>query len=97
MKVVWSPLAIQRVLESAEYIALDKPGAAGRWADSVFRAVGRLEDHPESGRIVPEIGRAEVRELIHGAYRIVYRIEEDRVLILTVRGSRQRFDPSEAQ
>ena len=84
-------------MESAEYIALDKPGAAGRWADSVFRTAGRLKAHPESGRIVPEIGRAEVRELIQGAYRIIYRVEDERVLILTVRGSRQRFDPSEVE
>jgi toxin ParE1/3/4 len=97
VKVVWSPLAVQRVLEIAEYIALDKPGAADRWADSTFEVVGRLESHPESGRVVPEMGRPEVREVIHGAYRIIYRVEVERVLVLTVRGSRQRFDPSEAE
>lgn len=97
MRVAWSPLAIRRVQEIAEHIALDKPGAAVRWADSVFRAVGRLEDHPESGRVVPEMNRSEVREIIHGAYRVIYRVEEETVLVLTVRGSRQRFDPSEAE
>jgi plasmid stabilization system protein ParE len=85
------------VLEIAEYIALDKPGAADRWADSTFQVAGRLESHPKSGRIVPEMGRSEVREIIHGAYRIIYRIETERVLVLTIRASRQRFDSSEAE
>jgi plasmid stabilization system protein ParE len=95
VKVIWSPLAIQRVLETSDFIALDKPDAAIRWAESVFRAVERLELHPESGRIVPELGRAEVREIVHGSYRVIYRVGDDRVLILTVRGSRQQFDPAE--
>lgn len=97
MKVLWSPLAIQRVLEIAEHIALDKPEAAERWADSTFEVAKRLERHPESGRVVPELGRADLREIIHGSYRIIHRVEEDRVLILSVRSARQRFDPKETE
>lgn len=76
MKVAWSPLAIQRVTEIARFIALDKPGAARHWADSIFDAAGRLEVHPESGRIVPELGRPEIREVTPGGDRIIYRIED---------------------
>jgi toxin ParE1/3/4 len=95
VKVTWSPLAIQRVLEAADFIALDKPDAAQRWAESTFNAAARLSSLPESGRIVPEIGRPEVRELVHGSYRIIYRIADDRVLILTVRHASRRLDPTE--
>jgi toxin ParE1/3/4 len=41
MKVVWSPLALQRVREHAEYIARDRPQAAEQWVDGIFAAVGR--------------------------------------------------------
>lgn len=95
MRITWSPLAIQRVSEAAEYIARDKPGAAERWAESTFEAVERLADLPRIGRVVPELRRPEVRELIHGAFRIIYRIQEDEVLILTVRRSSRLLDPEE--
>lgn len=41
--------------EIAEYIALDKPSAAEKWVDDIFNSVKRLEQFPESGRIIPEI------------------------------------------
>jgi plasmid stabilization system protein ParE len=47
--------------------------------------------------VVPELGRQEVREIVHGAFRIIYRIEPERVLILTVRRAAQLLDPAEAQ
>lgn len=85
MKVVWSPLAVDRVSEIAEYIALDNPIAAESWVDSVFDAVKRLEKFPNSGRIIPEIQLKEFRELILGNYRIIHRVEDKQVSILTVR------------
>jgi plasmid stabilization system protein ParE len=88
-------LAIQRVIEAAEFIARDKPGAARRWAESTFEVTARLADFPMIGRIVPEIGRPEVREIIHGAFRVIYRIGSDEVLILTVRRASRLLDPSE--
>ena len=89
MRVVWSPLALDRVTEIARYIAQDRPLAAEKWVRTVFSKAGQLEDSPRLGRIVPEIGNEDFRELIHANYRIIYRIEESRVAILTVRHGRQ--------
>lgn len=44
---------------------------------------------PKSGRVVPEIGDEQFRELIYGNYRILYRIEKKQVSILTVRHGKQ--------
>ena len=96
MKIIWSPLAIQRAYEAAAYIAGDKPVAALNWLDGLFAKTDRLEQFPESGRIVPEIGLPEYREIVYRrAYRIVYRIERGQASILTVRNFAQRLDPSE--
>lgn len=95
MKVEWSPLAITRVREEAEFIALDKPGAARAWAGSIFAAAEQLAEFPRSGRMVPEIRREDLREILQGGYRIVYRITGDTVSILTVRHSRRLLDRSE--
>lgn len=96
MKIVWSPLAIERAYDAAAYIARDKPEAALRWLDGLFAATDRLEHFPESGRVVPEINRSEFRELIYRrAYRVIYRIEKRQVSILTVRNCAQEFDRGE--
>ncbi len=97
MRVVWSPRAIRRVVEAADFIALDKPDAAHRWAAATFVAVERLAELPHSGRIVPELRRREIREVIHGSHRIIYRVGEEEVFILTVRHGAQRFDPAEIE
>ena len=89
MKIIWSPLAIDRTSEIAEYIALDKPAAADNWINTLFSKVGQLMLSPKSGRVVPEIGDEQFRELIYSNYRILYRIEKKQVSILTVRHGRQ--------
>lgn len=95
---MWSPLALERVDDAAEYIGRERPEAARRWVLSLFRVVERLESFPESGRTVPEIpDRPDLREVIHGEYRIVYRVESEQVSILTVRHARRLLDPAEME
>ncbi len=89
MKINWSPLAIDRASEIAEYIAQDKPAAAEKWISTVFSKVEQLKSSPEIGRIVPEIRNDQFRELIYGNYRIVYRIEKEQISILTIRHGKQ--------
>lgn len=89
MKIIWSPLAVERVSEIAAYIAEDNPAAAEKWVDEVFMKVGSLQDFPQSGRIVPETNNKAIRELIYGNYRLIYRLEEKRISVLTVRHGKQ--------
>lgn len=88
MKVEWSPLALQRVGDIVQYIAQDDPDAAARWATELFDTVERLSDFPQSGRIVPEVGIHRIREVIFGAYRVIYSVR-GKVEILTVRHGSQ--------
>ena len=89
MKILWSPLAIERVSEIAVYIARDNPDAAENWVNTIFKKVEDLESFPESGRIVPETENKTIRELIYGNYRLIYRLEEKRISVLTVRHGKQ--------
>ncbi|MCF6249917.1 MAG: type II toxin-antitoxin system RelE/ParE family toxin [Methylococcaceae bacterium] len=89
MKIIWSPLAVDRVAEIAEYIAQDSPNSAEKWVESIFQVVERLEKFPKSGRVVPEIKQDGFREIIYGNYRIIYRLQTEIVSILTVRHGRQ--------
>lgn len=85
----WSPLAIDRLSEVAKYIALDNPVAAERWVNKVFAQVEQLSDFPERGRMVPEVGDKSIREIISGNYRIIYRLRNREVSILTLRHVKQ--------
>jgi len=89
MKIIWSPLAIERATEIAEYISLDNVTASQNWIDSIFEKVKILETSSEIGRIVPEIERNEIREILYGNYRIIYRIEKYSISILTIRHGKQ--------
>ena len=94
MKVEWSPLALDRVSDIARFIARDNPAAAERWSNELFDAVERLAEFPESGRIAPEVGVQRIRELIFGAYRVIYSVR-GKVEILTVRRGSQMLDKRE--
>ena len=95
MKIVWSPLAIERAYEEAQFIAEDKPEAALRWLDKLFESTDRLEMFPESGSIVPEIALPEYRQVIYRSHRVIYRLEKNQVSILTVRSSSQQLRVAE--
>jgi len=95
VKIIWSPLAIDRASEIAEYIARDKPSAAEKWVNTIFSKVEQLRSSPEIGRIVPEIRNEQFRELIYGNYHIIYRVEKKQISILTIRHGRQILPISE--
>jgi toxin ParE1/3/4 len=95
VRVRWSPLALERVVEIGEHIASDRPLAAADWVDSILASVDRLTHFPLSGRAVPESKRLDLREIIHGRFRVIYRVRPDEVLILTVRHSRQELYPDD--
>lgn len=76
VQLTWSPAARLDLHDICAYIAEDDPAAAGEFVRSVFQAVERLSDVPQSGRIVPEFGDPRIREVIRRPCRIVYRINQ---------------------
>jgi plasmid stabilization system protein ParE len=89
MRVVWTDRAKARLCQIHAYIAQDQPLNAERVVDRLTRRVGQLAAHPQSGRIVEQYQRDDLRELIEAPYRIIYLILSDRIDIVTVRDSRR--------
>ena len=74
----------------AWYADQQVPEVGERLLREVVVHVERLADFPESGGVVPEFGLVELREIIHPPFRIVYRIDAERVRVVRVwRGERQ--------
>ncbi|MBT4089973.1 MAG: type II toxin-antitoxin system RelE/ParE family toxin [Calditrichaeota bacterium] len=89
MKIIWSPLAQHKLTDIADYIAQDKPGAALKWVETVLDQVENLSSFPNSGRAVPELDNEQYKELIIGNYRVIYKITEKQIQILTIRNFKQ--------
>lgn len=84
MRVDWSEQALSDVEEIYGFIARDARVFAELFMDRIVGSVEQLADFPESGRVVPEFSRPDLRELIRGSYRIVYHVGRDVVSIVTV-------------
>ena len=95
MRIVWSPLAIERAAAEAAFISADKPEAARNWLNGLFAAVDRLAAFPLSGKAVPEISLAGYRQLTYKSHRVVYQVRGDIVAIVTVRRFKQQLPPSD--
>ena len=89
MKIFWTDKAIERIGEIAQYIAQDSQMAAERWAEKIIHKVESLSEFPKSGRKVPELNKKEYRELVFGNYRIIYKMSDETMYVLTVRHFKQ--------
>ncbi len=89
MKIIWTELAVSRLENVVDFISIDNPDAAEKFAIKIFTKVEKLVEQPEMGRKIKELNRKDVREILEGNYRIIYRIEERQISILTVRHGKQ--------
>ncbi len=83
-RVIWTRQAVEDVEAIRSYVARDSERYATLLVERLVAAVERAGHFPESGRIVPEVGDAALREIVHGNYRIVYRLTREAVEIVTV-------------
>jgi len=89
--LIWSARARRELGEIGEYIARDKPEAANRWVETLMAAAEQAAALPRIGRIVPEYGRDDLREVIKRGYRVVYLVTDEQVEIVTVREGHRRM------
>ncbi|MBX3175593.1 MAG: type II toxin-antitoxin system RelE/ParE family toxin [Gemmatimonadaceae bacterium] len=87
--MTWSPLAERQAEEAYEYIARDRPDAARKWLTELIDRVDGLHRFPRRGRVIPEIGRPDYRQILHHPYRVIYVVREGRVEVLAVRHLRR--------
>ncbi len=90
MAVGWSQRARADLGAIFTHIAADNRGAAERWIGRILEHADLAAEAPLLGRVVPELGQADIRETYVRSYRIVYRTDGQDLWVLTVfEGSRQ--------
>jgi addiction module RelE/StbE family toxin len=94
-EVIWSNVAENDLKNIIEYIAADSPSSALRIFENIKQTASNLYIFPERGRVVPELrdqGILQYRELIISPWRVIYRISEKIVYVLSVLDSRQNIE-----
>ncbi len=82
-EVVWAESARDALDEVIEYISRDsRPAAALQVLEEALRAGASLATLSERGRIVRELNDPALRELLVFKYRLLYEVEDHRVLIV---------------
>ena len=81
-KVIWAYEATADLEALAEYIARDSTFYASAFVQEIRDASRSLNEFSERGRIVPELGTPDIRELFVREYRLIYSVEKARVVIL---------------
>jgi len=84
IKLRWTTQAVEDLEAIRNFIANDSAAYADLAVARLLEAVERLEHFPRSGRIVPELSDPQLREIIESPYRIVYRVRDEAVEVLTV-------------
>ena len=85
LRVVITPTAIGDLGQIVRYIARDSPARAKRFGYALIDQALSLEPFPEMGHITPEIDDPNVREIVHGSYRIIYELRRDPSAIYILR------------
>jgi plasmid stabilization system protein ParE len=93
MKVVWSATAASHLTAIYEFIARDSQRYALRMIDRLTNRSRQIARFPESGQIVPEYNDSAIREVIEGPYRIIYRFDRDRIVVVSVIHGAQILPP----
>ena len=93
--VWWSETAENDLIYIVEYIAGENSLQANKIFGDIRKKAENLHTFPDRGRIVPELkdqGITLYRELIIGPWRMMYRVSEDSVYVLSVLDSRQNVE-----
>ena len=91
--VTWSDEALQDIEAIASFIARDSRYYAQKVVSEILEKGESLVEFPESGRVLPELNRAEIRECFIYSYRLIYQIQTDAIHILTVFHGRRLMAP----
>ncbi len=90
-KVIWADAAVTDLEDAAEYISKDSSAYAAAFVLRSLESAKSLSYLAERGRVVPEFKDETIRETFVHNYRLIYRVEENRVSVLALIYGRRDF------
>ncbi len=90
VKVIWSDEALADLVSIRDYLNATNPASTIRVCQGIYDHAQIIKDHPEIGWRDPDFNDQEIRNLIHGHYRIIYQPRElDSLEILAIWDTRR--------
>ncbi len=91
-KLIWSADALDDIEAIGDYISRDSEFYAESTVLKIYEAPQNLVNFSKQGRVVPEVGDEDIRELFVFQYRIIYEIKCNEIHILTVLHGKRLLD-----
>jgi len=83
--LIWTEPAVADLEEIGQFISKDNPPAAEKVGSKIIREAENVAAFPRLGRIVPEFGNPQIREIISQSYRVIYKFDEEGDLVAILR------------
>ena len=83
-RIVWTREALRNLDLIGDYMLDVAPASAGPLVARLVDAIEPVASFPRMGRVVPEFGVENLRELVIDNFRIVYEIDGEAVYVLSV-------------
>ncbi len=84
-KILIAPSARNDLRDIVAFAALHDVDAAERLGFALITRAESLAQFPQRGRVVPEYGDPQLREILHLSYRVIYRVNETAQTVEVVR------------
>ncbi len=94
-EVVWAEIAENDLVKIIEYIAKDSPSIALKILRKIRKQTKALTVFPERCRVVPELNDHGIniyREMVIEPWRILYRVSDSKIFVLSVVDSRRNIE-----
>ena len=94
-EVLWAAVAENDLLEILVFIAEESPSNALKIMSRIRSRAAKPEQSPMQGRVVPELlsqGISLYREVVVSPWRVIYRIDGERVFVVSVVDSRRNVE-----
>ena len=82
--VIWSEPAKADLRSIHDFIAHDSKHYAKKVTQDIAARTEVLDEVPRMGKVVPELGQEDIRELSLYSYRILYEIKAPDIIVLAV-------------
>ena len=83
--LIWTEPAVADLEEIGQFISKNNPPAAEKVGSKIIREAENVAAFPRLGRIVPEFGNPQIREIISQSYRVIYKFDEEGDLVAILR------------
>lgn len=84
MKIEWTAPAVSDLENIKAYIQKDSEYYASRFVARIIEIIETVPEFPLRGRAVPEAENENIREILFRDYRIMYRIQSEKIQLLTI-------------